>query len=65
MATNSENYQFGMLASDDVRTGFISGVTFRNKPVQYSVVDGLAVFEGCIVLGTASGAPCRQSPSTV
>lgn len=43
----------GMLQSDDVRTGFISGSTFRNKPVQYSVVDGLAVFEGCIVLGKA------------
>ncbi len=43
----------GLLYDDEVRTGFISGVTFKNKPVQYSVVDGLAVFEGCIVLGTA------------
>lgn len=43
----------GMLQSDDVRTGFVSGATFRNKPVQYSVVDGLAVFEGCIVLDKA------------
>ena len=43
----------GMLQSDDVRTGFVSGQTFRNRPVQYSVVDGLAVFEGCIVLGQA------------
>ena len=42
----------GLLASDDIRTGFISGATFQNKAVQYSVVDGLAVFEGCIVLGT-------------
>lgn len=42
----------GLLASDDIRTGFISGATFKNKAVQYSVVDGLAVFEGCIVLGT-------------
>ncbi len=42
----------GMLSSDDVRTGYISGVTFENKPVQYSVVDGLAIFEGCVVLGT-------------
>jgi hypothetical protein len=32
--------------------GFIDGNTFRNKPVQYSVLDGLAVFEGDIVLGT-------------
>lgn len=43
----------GMLQSDDIRTGFISGATFRNEPVQYSVVDGLAVFEECIVLGRA------------
>jgi astacin len=42
----------GFLTSNTVRKGFISGATFKNKPVQYSVVDGLAVFEGCIVLGT-------------
>lgn len=41
-----------LLQSNDIRTGFISGATFENKPVQYSVVDGLAIFEGCIVLGT-------------
>jgi hypothetical protein len=38
--------------SDDIRTGYISGLTFKNKEVQYSVVDGLAVFEGDIILGT-------------
>jgi hypothetical protein len=27
-------------------------VTFKNKPVQYEGVDGLAMFEGCICLGT-------------
>ena len=42
----------GFLTSDDVRTGYISGATFTAKPVQYAVVDGRAVFEGCIVLGT-------------
>ncbi|MEM1256347.1 MAG: Dot/Icm T4SS effector Zinc-dependent metalloprotease LegP [Cyanobacteria bacterium P01_H01_bin.21] len=42
----------GFLASDDIRTGFISGENFTNKAVQYAAVDGLAVFEGCIVLGT-------------
>lgn len=46
-----ENFD-GLVSSEDVRTGFISGATFKNKPVQYSVVDGLAIFEGCIVLGT-------------
>lgn len=44
---------YGLLESDDVRTGLISGITFKNKPVQYAVVDGMAVFEGCIVLGKA------------
>ena len=43
----------GLLSSDNVHTGLISGVTFTNKEVTYAVVDGLAVFEGCIVLGTA------------
>src|SRR5262245_44096377 len=38
--------------SDDIRTGYISGHTFKNKEVKYSVVDGLAVFEGDIILGT-------------
>ena len=42
-----------MLVSDDIRAGFIPGITFGYKPVTYSVVDGLAIFEGCIVLGRA------------
>jgi astacin len=54
-----DNYQYGMLASDDIRTGLISGSTFKNKEVQYTVVDGLAVFEGCIVLGTAAEVEAR------
>ncbi|MFQ5587793.1 MAG: Dot/Icm T4SS effector Zinc-dependent metalloprotease LegP [Nitrospiria bacterium] len=53
MAKNEElDWNDGMLSSDEIRTGFISGVTFQNKAIQYAVVDGLAVFEGCIVLGT-------------
>lgn len=42
----------GFLTSGDVRTGFITGQTFASKPVVYEAVDGLAVFEGDIVLGT-------------
>lgn len=42
----------GLLSSGDVRTGFIPGITFETKAVQYDVVDGLAMFEGCICLGT-------------
>jgi astacin len=42
-------------AADDVRirTGYVSGLTFEDRRVEYAVVDGMAVCEGCIVLGTA------------
>ncbi len=40
-------------SSDVVLTAFIDGATFYSKEVQYTVVDGLAIFEGDIVLGTA------------
>src|SRR5829696_8992456 len=36
-----------------VKTGYIRGATFGVKAVQYLEVDGLAIFEGDIVLGTA------------
>jgi hypothetical protein len=39
-------------SSAQVRTAFIEGSTFRAKAVQYAVVDGIAMFEGDIVLGT-------------
>ncbi|MEO9819106.1 MAG: Dot/Icm T4SS effector Zinc-dependent metalloprotease LegP [Paracoccaceae bacterium] len=42
----------GLLTSNDVRTAIISGDTFKNKTVTYAAVDGMAVFEGCIVLGS-------------
>lgn len=51
----------GMLESDDVRTGLISGITFKNRAVQYAVVNGLAIFEGCIVLGTVEAMEGRTS----
>lgn len=34
-----------------IRTALIDGVTFTARPVQYAEVDGLAIFEGDIVLG--------------
>lgn len=40
------------LTSSDVRTGFISRATFDRKEVTYAAVDGLAIFEGDIILGT-------------
>ena len=38
--------------STDVRTGLIPGETFAAKEVTYAAIDGKAVFEGDIVLGT-------------
>ncbi len=38
-------------AGDEVRTALISGETFEARPVQYTVVDGRAIFEGDIILG--------------
>lgn len=40
-------------SSDQVRTGFFTGVVTPRRAIQYAVVDGLAVFEGDIILGTA------------
>ncbi|MGC3938540.1 M12 family metallopeptidase [Roseobacter sp. EG26] len=46
----------GLLLSNTVKTGYVRGVygsdKFSVREIEYSVVDGLAVFEGCIVLGT-------------
>lgn len=42
----------GFLTSDDIRTGFVSGITFANKAVQYAAVNNRAVFEGDIILGS-------------
>lgn len=39
-------------SNPEVRTALIEGNTFRGRAVQYAVVDGLALFEGDIVLGT-------------
>ncbi|TXH20830.1 MAG: hypothetical protein E6Q95_04930 [Chitinophagaceae bacterium] len=47
MSTQKE-FQTG----EKVRTGFIKGNTFGYRPIQYSEIDGNAIFEGDIVLGT-------------
>lgn len=40
-------------SSDDVRESFIAGIdAFTVKPVQYSAINGIAIFEGDIALGT-------------
>jgi hypothetical protein len=41
-------------SSDDVQTGFIRGIEdFDVKPVTYSLINDVAIFEGDIALGTA------------
>jgi hypothetical protein len=47
-----EEYLEWFRASDDVRIGYIEGNNFSRKPVEYSVVDGMAIFEGDIALGS-------------
>lgn len=51
-ATAADTGPGEFLVSEGVRTGLITGATFHAKPVQYVVQDGLAIFEGDIVLGT-------------
>ncbi len=42
-------------SSDDVRQGFVSGIqAFNLKPVQYAAIDGRAIFEGDICLGSVA-----------
>jgi hypothetical protein len=38
----------------EVRTGLIKGNTFEHRPVRYSVINGEAIFEGDIVLGSVA-----------
>lgn len=52
---------YGFLTSGDVRTGFVSGKTFQNRPITYEAVNGLAVFEGCIVLGAVEEMEARAA----
>lgn len=48
-------------SSPEVRTGLIDGDSFAALPVQYAVVDGMAVFEGDIILGTVEEVEERTS----
>jgi hypothetical protein len=50
----AENEELMFRSSDDIRSSYISGIqAFQVKPVEYSVIDDLAFFEGDILLGTA------------
>lgn len=41
-------------ATKEVKVGFLSGPGFTNEPVRYSVVDNVALFQGCIDMGPAT-----------
>jgi hypothetical protein len=45
--------QEGMLASDNIREGYVKPLQQAWKKVTYAEVDGRAIFEGCIILGEA------------
>ncbi|MEG3613729.1 Dot/Icm T4SS effector Zinc-dependent metalloprotease LegP [Isoptericola haloaureus] len=51
-AQQMEEDNVGLLGGDDVRTGLVVLSSGETRAVQYAAVDGLAVFEGDIVLGT-------------
>ena len=48
-------------SSPEVRTALIDGNTFPAKAIQYAVVDGVAMFEGDIVLGTVEEVEQRSA----
>lgn len=52
MSQTEEDSEGEFRSSTNVRTAFISGNSFRARAVRYVEVDGDAVFEGDIVLGT-------------
>lgn len=54
MATDNNTNTNGELRfSEEMQTGYITGMTFTNQAVHYAVIDGQAIFEGDILLGSA------------
>jgi hypothetical protein len=49
---------------DAPQTGFIAGNTFDRKQVQYTAINGMAIFEGDIVIGTVEEMEATRAPST-
>lgn len=52
-------------SSEEIRKGYLKGATFGFKEIEYSVVDGLGVFEGDICLGTAANLAKQIPPMDV
>jgi Astacin (Peptidase family M12A) len=47
------------------RTGFIARHTYDRKQVRYAAIDGMAIFEGDIVLGTVEELEATMVPSAI
>ncbi len=41
------------IANSTWKVGYINGNTFRNKEVKYKLVNGMAIFEGDIILANS------------
>src|SRR5262245_31462858 len=52
-------YSYWLRSTSDPQTGIISGNTFEDKEVKYSAINGLAIFEGDICLGTVEEMKAR------
>ena len=52
----------GSSAEPEWRTGRINGNTFRNKEVKYRIINGMAIFEGDIILARTPQEIERLSP---
>lgn len=61
MAEDIITTQEGSAASKDVRTGYLSGPGFVDEPVRYSVVNGIALFQGCIDMGPVDEVEARAA----
>ena len=62
----SDNLDSGELRSGrEIIHGFIVGNKFAYKPIKCSVIDGLAIYEGDILIGTANDIKNRTSPKDI
>lgn len=53
ISTTNRNGNGEFRVSEEMQSGYITGMSFTNQAIQYAVIDGQAVFEGDILLGSA------------
>jgi len=59
--SEDHDYSEWFRPGNEKKVGFIDGNTFARKPVEYSVINNLAVFEGDIILGTLEEMEARKA----